>query len=270
MKPLFVAVSTSGMAGIGAISPLGDKRDIQPALAAHAHHRYEPKRRVMNGSRTLFADRTHAGRELADALEKDYRERDRVIVYGLPRGGVPVAYEVAVFLEAPLDVLVVRKLGVPGRRELAMGAVASGGVRFLDESLVRQLGISDSDIERITEQERAEVVERERRFRGDVESPDPEGSIAIVVDDGIATGSTMRASIEALRERSPGEIVVAVPVASPVVCDEFESIADEVVCLATEEPLGAVGVWYEDFGQTTDDDVARLLQLARDRDLPTR
>ena len=215
-------------------------------------------------SGTRFANRSAAGRELAEALGS-YQARDNVIVYGLPRGGVPVAFEVATALRAPLDVLIVRKLGVPGHLELAMGAVAAGGVRVINDSVVRQLGISDDDLERITEQQRDELEERDRRFRGDIEAPDPEGSVAIVIDDGIATGSTMRASIEALREMSPAEIVVAVPVASPDICEEFEQLANDVVCLATEQPLGAVGMWYEDFGQTTDQEVIDLLAKAREQ-----
>jgi putative phosphoribosyl transferase len=217
----------------------------------------------MRSSRTRFANRTAAGRELAEALG-EYRDRDNVIVYGLPRGGVPVAFEVATALAAPLDVLIVRKLGVPGHPELAMGAVASRGVKVLNDSVVRQLGIPADAIERITQQQKEEVMDRERRFRGDIEAPDPEGAVAIVIDDGIATGSTMRASIEALREMSPAEIVVAVPVASPDVCDEFERLADDVVCLATEQPFGAVGMWYEDFDQTTDQEVIDLLARARE------
>lgn len=217
----------------------------------------------MRSSRTLFANRTTAGRELAGVLGA-YKDGDDVIVYGLPRGGVPVAYEVAKALGAPLDVLIVRKLGVPGHSELAMGAVASRGVRVLNDSVVTQLGIPERDVERITEQQRGEVRERERRFRGDYEAPDSEGATAILIDDGIATGSTMRASIEALREMSPAKIVVAVPVAAPDVCEEFEQLADEVVCLATEQPLGAVGMWYEDFDQTTDQEVIELLAKARE------
>lgn len=213
-------------------------------------------------SRTLFANRTSAGRELAEALD-GYQDRENVIVYGLPRGGVPVAFEVATALQAPLDVLIVRKLGVPGHPELAMGALASRGAKVINDSVVRQLGIPDDDIDRITEQQRQEVEERERRFRGDIEVPDPKGAVAIVIDDGMATGSTMRASIQALREMSPAEIVVAVPVASPDVCEEFEQLADDVVCLATEHPFGAVGMWYEDFDQTTDEEVIDLLAKAR-------
>jgi putative phosphoribosyl transferase len=217
----------------------------------------------MRSPRTLFANRSAAGRELAAALE-GYRDRDDVIVYGLPRGGVPVAYEVATALGVPLDVLVVRKLGVPGHPELAMGAVASRGVRVLNDTIVRQLGIPEYEIERITTTQRTEVRERERRFRQDYEAPDPKGATAIVVDDGMATGSTMRASIQALREMSPEKIVMAVPVAAPDVCEEFEQVADEVVCLTTEQPFGAVGMWYEDFDQTTDQEVIDLLARARE------
>ena len=216
----------------------------------------------MRSSGTLFANRTAAGRELAKALN-EYRGRDDVIVYALPRGGVPVAFEVATVLGAPLDVLIVRKLGVPGHPELAMGAVASGGVRVINDLVVRQLAIPEHDVERATQQQRLEVEERERLFRSGHPAPDPAGAIAIVTDDGIATGSTMRAAIDALREMSPARVVVAVPVASPDVCEEFAQIADDVVCLATEQPFGAVGMWYEDFDQTTDQEVVDLLTRAR-------
>lgn len=185
------------------------------------------------------------------------------MVYGLPRGGVPVAFAVAEALHAPLDVLVVRKLGVPGQPELAMGAVASNDVRFLDDQLVRRLGIDQADIDRIAEEQREEVLARERRFRSEADVPDAEGAVAIVVDDGMATGSTMKASVEALREMSPSRIVVAVPVASRSACADMEEIADEVLCLSTPQPFSAVGAWYQDFTQTSDEDVKGLLERAR-------
>lgn len=211
-----------------------------------------------------FTDRSEAGKHLAGELE-DLVTDEHVIVYGLLRGGVPVAYQVALALEAPLDVIVVRKLGVPGQPELAMGAVASGDVTILDDRVVDMIGISDTDIERIADAQRAEVRARQERFSGDAGSPDPEGVTAVVVDDGMATGSTMRASVQALRQRYPERVVVAVPVASRQACAEIEDVADEVVCLSTPEPFSAVGVWYDEFEQVRDEDVVTLLETARDR-----
>lgn len=215
----------------------------------------------MRQTPTRFRNRTEAGRKLAEELSR-YEGRDDVIVFGLPRGGVPVAFEVAQALDAPLDVLVVRKLGVPGQPELAMGAVASNGVRFLNEDIVRQLRIDQDEIDRIAERERREVEAREQRFRPGGGVRDVEGSTAIVIDDGIATGSTMRASVETLRQMSPGQIIVAVPVAPPSAAREME-VADEVICLSTPQPFSAVGAWYEDFTQTQDEDVKQLLEEAR-------
>lgn len=212
---------------------------------------------------TRFADRVDAGRRLAEVLG-DYQGRGDLVVYGLPRGGVPVAAEVARALDAPLDVLIVRKLGVPGQPELAMGAVASGGVRVLNEEVLRQINVTEEQVDRITEEQRREVREREERFRGDAEVPEVEGKTALVIDDGIATGSTMRASIEALRELGPERIVVAVPIASHSACNDMEKLADEIVCLETPNPFHAVGAWYDNFDQTTDSEVRRLLQQARD------
>ena len=211
---------------------------------------------------TRFTDRVDAGRRLADALD-DYEDLEDVVVYGLPRGGVPVAAEVARALDAPLDVLIVRKLGVPGQPELAMGAVASGGVRVLNDEILRQIHVGDDQIDRITEEQRREVREREERFRGDAEVPEVEGKTALVIDDGIATGSTMRASVEALRELGPDKIIVAVPVASYSACQDMEEVADDVVCLETPSPFHAVGAWYENFEQTTDAEVKQLLEEAR-------
>lgn len=183
-----------------------------------------------------------------------------------------MAFPVAVFRSLPRSplhlvhpyVLVVRKLGVPGQPELAMGAVASGGVRVLNQEVLRQLRVKEEQLERITEEQRREVREREKRFRGDAEAPEIEGKTALVIDDGIATGSTMRASVEALRELGPDKIVVAVPVASYSACEDMEEVADEVICLETPSPFRGVGAWYEKFDQTSDAEVKQLLEQARD------
>lgn len=208
-----------------------------------------------------FRDRREAGRRLGAALQS-YANRRDVIVLALPRGGVPVGYEVATRLAAPLDVFVVRKLGLPGHEELAMGALASGGLRVLDDELIRIARVSASDLQRVTDAEQAELEAREQRYRGDRPFPDIRGKTAILVDDGLATGATMRAAIAALRLEGPARIVVAVPVGAPEVCEAFHSIADDVVCAATPEPFHAVGLWYDDFSQTTDDEVRELLERA--------
>jgi predicted phosphoribosyltransferase len=184
------------------------------------------------------------------------------VVLGLPRGGVPVAYEVARALDAPLDVFVVRKLGVPGQEELAMGAIASGGVRVLNDEVVAATGIDEPEIEVVAERERAEVERRERTYRGDRHPIDVEGRTAIVVDDGLATGATMRAAVKALRERRAGTIVVAVPTASPETCAELGEAVDEIICARTPEPFIALGLWYDDFTPTSDDEVRRLVAEA--------
>lgn len=215
----------------------------------------------MDRRRARFGDRSEAGRALAAALA-DYSGRGDVLVCGLPRGGVPVAAEVARRLAVELDVVVVRKLGVPGHEELAMGAVASGGVLVRNEWVIRRLGITDARLAEVVEHERREVAERERRFRGDRPARSFEGRTVIVVDDGIATGSTMQASIEALREAGASSVVVAVPVAPPQACAEMRELADEVVCLVTPERFQAVGLYYDDFRQTSDDEVRRLLAEA--------
>jgi putative phosphoribosyl transferase len=209
----------------------------------------------------LYRDRTEAGRLLAAELSR-YAHRPDVLVLGLPRGGVPVAYEVAQALEAPLDVFVVRKLGLPGQEELAVGAIASGGARVLNEEVVRALEISNEVIDSIATQEQAELERRERVYRGDRPWPEVRGRVVILVDDGLATGSTMRAAVAALRHQQPARIVVAVPVAAPETCEEFRAIADEIVCLDTPEPFYAVGLWYRDFGQTTDEQVRSVLDQA--------
>ena len=212
--------------------------------------------------RARFRNRRDAGRRLAGKL-REYAGRDDVIVLALPRGGVPVGFEIATALQVPLDVFVVRKLGLPWHEELAMGALASGGVRVLDEDLIRVARVSYDDIERVTSIEQAELERRERRYRGDRLFPDVSDKTVILVDDGLATGSTMRAGVSALRRENPARIIVAVPVASPETCNAFRDIADEIVCAETPEPFMAVGLWYDDFNQTTDDEVHDLLEQAR-------
>jgi putative phosphoribosyl transferase len=216
--------------------------------------------------RRPFRNRTDAGRLLASKL-MTYAGRPDVLVLALPRGGVPVAYEVASALDAPLDVFLVRKLGVPGHEELAMGAIASGGVRVLNEEVVRSLYIPPQIIDRVAEVEGHELGRRERLFRGDRPPPDLAGRTVILIDDGLATGSTMRAAAEAIRQQRPARLVVAVPVAATETCDDFRSEVDEIVCAFTPEPFHAVGLWYDDFTQTTDDEVrALLVRRAREYD----
>ena len=210
---------------------------------------------------TAFRDRTEAGQVLAEKL-RAYAGRDDVIVLALPRGGVPVGFEVARALGAPLDVFVVRKLGVPGHEELAMGAIASGGVRVLNQDVVHGMGIPEQVIEAVAAAEERELARREQLYRDGRPAPDVRGRIVILVDDGLATGSTMRAAVAALRELGPKRIVVAVPTASPVACAEFAEMVEEAVCAITPEPFYAVGMWYEDFSQTTDDEVRALLREA--------
>jgi predicted phosphoribosyltransferase len=205
-----------------------------------------------------FADRSAAGRELAGELEA-YAGRDDAIVLGLARGGVPVAYEVARALRLPLDVLSVRKLGVPGHEELAMGAIASGGVRVLNDEVVARAQVDPDAIDEVAEREQRELDRRERAYRDGGESAPVERRTAILVDDGLATGASMRAAVHALRRRDVKEIVVAVPIAPPSVCDDLRRDADAVVCARTPEPFGSVGQWYAEFEQTDDDEVRRLL-----------
>jgi predicted phosphoribosyltransferase len=209
-----------------------------------------------------FRDREDAGRVLAAELGA-YGGRDDVIVLALPRGGVPVGFEVARALGAPLDVFTVRKLGVPGHEELAFGAIATGGVRVLDPDLIGRLGLPASVVEAITARERRELERRERAYRGERPAPALAGKTVIVVDDGLATGSTMRAAIRALRAAGPARIVVAVPTGAGETCDELRGIADAVACASTPEPFYAVGQAYEDFSATSDDEVCALLAAAR-------
>jgi putative phosphoribosyl transferase len=208
-----------------------------------------------------FRDRTEAGRLLAERLAV-YAGRPDVIVLALPRGGVPVAFEVARALGVPLDVFLVRKLGVPGQEELAMGAIASGGVRVLNEDVVRYLGIPGEVIDAVAADEEQELERREHAYRGDRPAPEIRGRTAILIDDGLATGSTMRAAVAALKRQQPARIVVGVPAAASETCDEFRGEVDEIVCAMTPEPFRAVGLWYEDFSQTTDEQVRDLLGRA--------
>lgn len=205
-----------------------------------------------------FADRAEAGKALA-ALLRHYEGRQDVVVLALPRGGVPVGYEVAEALGAALDVFLVRKLGMPGHPEFAMGAIASGGVRVLSEDVVRAYGVSQEAVERVARAEQAELERREREYRQNHPAVDVRGKVAILVDDGLATGSTMKAAVAAVRNLGPARVVVAVPVGAPSTCGEFSAIADEIVCARTPEPFSAVGLWYYDFSQTTDAEVRSLL-----------
>jgi len=219
---------------------------------------------MMPFEQPLFRDRADAGRALAGRLAH-YAGRSDVIVLALPRGGVPVGFEVAEALGAALDLFLVRKLGVPGQEELAMGAIASGGVCVLNEQVVRALQIPAEVIRRVAEAEERELQRREHAYRDDRPVPEIRGRIAILVDDGLATGSTMRAAAAALRQMDPARSVVAVPVAAEPTCVELRREVDEVVCAAMPEPFYAVGLWYEEFAQTTDDEVRDLLQRAAQR-----
>jgi putative phosphoribosyl transferase len=212
----------------------------------------------------VLKNRSAAGRELAARLA-EYRDRPDVIVLALPRGGVPVAVEIARALHVPVDVFVVRKLGVPGHGELAMGAIATGGVRVLSADLISELGIPAAAIEQVTEQEREELERRNRLFRGDREAPVLHDQVAIIVDDGLATGATMEAAIQAVKAYHPARVVVAAPVGARDTCERLKRIADDVVCAATPEPFRAVGLWYEQFDQTTDEEVIELLAQAERR-----
>jgi putative phosphoribosyl transferase len=212
-------------------------------------------------SEALFRDRADAGRKLATELRRYAGDPD-LLVLALPRGGVPVAFEVAQSLEAPLEVFVVRKLGVPGYEELAMGAIASGGVIVLNADVVRQVGASQEVIDAVAARERRELERRERAYRGDRPVPAIAGHTVILIDDGLATGATMRAAAMALRRQNPKRLVVAVPVAAPETCDEFRAEVDEIVCARTPEPFFGVGAWYEDFSQTSDQEVRALLAEA--------
>jgi predicted phosphoribosyltransferase len=206
-----------------------------------------------------FADREAAGRALAERLTQ-YRDRTDVIVLGLPRGGVPVAAQVATALNAPLDVYVVRKLGVPGRPELALGAIGPGGVRVLNQDVIQAYGLRPEDVDPVVERESAELVRREKEYRGDADPLVLAARTVILVDDGLATGASMRAAVQAVRHADPARVIVAVPVAASTVGSDLELIADEVVCVQTPSFFMAVGQWYDDFSQTSDAEVRDLLR----------
>ncbi|KTD40266.1 phosphoribosyltransferase [Legionella parisiensis] len=206
-----------------------------------------------------YDDRYQAGRVLVDSL-KNYAKRTDVIVLALPRGGVPVAYEIAHKLSLPLDIFIVRKLGVPGHEELAMGAIASGGITVLNEEIVNLLHISTEAINNIQKSEQEELLRRERVYRGTKPSPELLGKTIILVDDGIATGYTMRAAIAALKQKKPAKLIVAIPVAARSTCEEIAPLVDEIICPMRPVNFYAVGLWYNDFSQTTDEEVVHLLQ----------
>lgn len=209
----------------------------------------------------VFKNRVHAGQLLAEVLMK-HANREDVIVLGLPRGGVPVAYEVARKLHAPLDVLVVRKLGVPGYEELAMGAIASGGVQVVDHDMMRALGIPRAALEAEAAAQMKELNRREMAYRGHTGAPEVAGRTIILIDDGIATGSTIRAAVLALQQQHPKEIIIAAPVAAPDTCEALDPLVDDLVVLTTPEDFGGVSRWYDDFSQTTDEEVRQVLARA--------
>jgi putative phosphoribosyl transferase len=216
----------------------------------------------------IFANRTEAGRSLAWRLEK-YANRNDVVVLGIPRGGVPVAFEVAEALRAPLDVFLLRKLGVPGHEELAFGAIASGGVRVLDRAIIQELSISTVDVETITAKELKELKRRELAYRGDRLPLAVDGQTVIVVDDGIATGASLLAGIRALRQLRPAKIVIAVPVAPPSTCERLEYEVDELVCVEMPQSFRAVGQFYDDFSQVSDEEVIELLKRNQHTAVPS-
>jgi predicted phosphoribosyltransferase len=207
----------------------------------------------------LFRDRHDAGTRLAEKLS-GFAGRSDVVVLGLPRGGVPVAYEVAQRLRVPLDVFVVRKLGVPGHQELAMGAIATGGVRVVNSDVVRSLGIPAHTLDEVAAKEQVELARRERLYRGARPRIEVRGRTVVLIDDGLATGSTLKAAVKALKQQAPARLVVAVPVAPPASCAELRADADDVVCLETPEDFMAVGSFYDDFSQTSDEEVQELLE----------
>ena len=206
-----------------------------------------------------FADRHQAGAELALRLQH-YAGRPDVVVLALPRGGVPVAFDVAQALDVPLDVFVVRKLGLPGHRELAVGAIASGGVRVLNDDVIRRFEVPDDVVDGVTREEQTELERREREYRADRDPIGLRGNVVILVDDGLATGATMRAALQAVRQLTPSRVVVAAPVGSASACAEFDHLADEAVCARIPASFAAVGDWYRDFSQTTDVEVRALLE----------
>jgi putative phosphoribosyl transferase len=214
--------------------------------------------------RPFFRDRIDAG-QLLGAQLSPYRGRNDVIVLALPRGGVPVANEVARALDAPLDIFLVRKLGLPGHEEFAMGAIASGGIRLINDDVVRDYGVRAAQIETIAATEQRELERRERAYRDGRPLPPLAGRTVILIDDGLATGFSMRAAVAAVRVEAPARVVVAVPVAAPETCEEFRALVDQIVCSETPDPFFAVGIWYEDFSQTTDEEVHEILSAANER-----
>ncbi|NBD33016.1 MAG: phosphoribosyltransferase [Cyanobacteria bacterium] len=211
---------------------------------------------------TKFRDRVEAGQLLAQKLKFNYANRSDVLVLGLPRGGVPVAFEVAQALNVPLDVCLVRKLGVPGHKELAMGAIAAQEVMVLNSEIVQSLAISENAIERVAAAERLELERRDRAYRGNRPAPEVRDHTIILVDDGVATGSTLKAALSIIKQQEPKQVVIAVPVAPPEVCHQLKAEVDEVVCLIMPEQLYSISLWYEDFSQTTDEEVRYLLKRA--------
>jgi predicted phosphoribosyltransferase len=229
------------------------------------HVQHFPMREVLMHVQP-FSNRHEAGEALAKRL-MDYKDRPEVIVLALPRGGVPVAFAVPQALNAPLDVFVVRKLGVPGHEELAMGAIASGGVRVLNPEVLSRLRIDTWHVDAIAKEESQELDRREREYRGERPMPDLHGKTVILIDDGLATGATMRAAAKALHHLGPAKIVVAVPAAASETCDEFRAEVDEIICAITPEPFYSVGSWYKDFSQTSDEEVHELLARASAREM---
>jgi len=211
---------------------------------------------------TIFENRRDAGKQLAKELS-EFKGQNDAIVLGLPRGGIPVAYEVAKALELPLDVFIVRKLGVPGQPELAMGAIASGDIKVMNESVVRNAGISDQQIEEVAHKEKEELKKREKAYRGARPDIDLQGKTVLIVDDGLATGASMRAAISALREHNPKKIIAAIPTAPRDTCQEFESEVDQIICLRTPSPFWGVGGSYQNFSQTTNEEVRTFLNKAQ-------
>jgi len=216
----------------------------------------------------IFHDRTDAGHALAKQLD-GYAGRHDVVVLALPRGGVPVGYHVAEALGAPLDIFVVRKLGTPGHRELAMGAIASGGVRVLNDDVVRWLNIRPEQIESVAREEEQELIRREAAYKAGRPPVSLKDRVVILVDDGLATGSTMKAAVQAVKQHGPSRVIVAVPVGAPETCRDLREYADEVVCVSMPERFSAVGQWYERFDQTSDDEVRELLTRAAERSEPS-
>jgi putative phosphoribosyl transferase len=210
----------------------------------------------------LFKNRREAGKLLAEKLIH-YKNKSDILVLALPRGGVPVAFEVAKSLNAEMDIFIVRKLGIPGHEELAMGAIATGGIRIMNEDVLRMINIPLSAIELVTHQELLEIKRREEQYRGNTPEPMVSAKTVIIIDDGLATGSSMKAAISALKRQGPASITVAVPVAEAGVCNNFKQIVDDVICVKTPVNFRAVGMWYEDFTQTSDQEVIDLLKEAK-------